>query len=416
MAQDVKILTWNIEQYGGKKASFADIVEAIAKVVVDINPDIFILLEIKTTINLTAKAVVKTLADALYNLSGGNYRVAVISANTGLEFYGFFIKNNANTVPLVPVKKVGGGSVSIIGDENLAYSDVEFRKKDPVGAGVEVLETFPLISPDLDEYEDDEMEIGVPEWPGVRLPALATFWCTNATGARRLLPIAACHFAAAHGTALRQVKTLRYFSPFQGLGPPDPNQNIPTNPLSLTVNLLNGVTFNATLQHYVLTGDFNLNYISPNEQNLYNYIIGTTFPQLGARLYITEGTHLVTYANYNREMKYTLQLAVNDYDNLMLRNNPNTMAPTDAGLAGVRDIPNLIMYRHLKLNESVFYYSELDEKGFYGGIYNEYAVNYALQLSPGGDFVQSPINIQGALVGARLISDHLPVYFTVRLQ
>ena len=415
MAQDVKILTWNIQQYGKTKVTFNDIVNSIAKVVVDANPDIFILLELNTTINSTAKNLMTKMGEALYRLSAGNYRKSVLSPNTGKEFYGFFIKNTANTVPLIPVRKVGGGNVAIIGDGYLDYSEVEFRRQTAAGGNVEVLQQFPLLSPDLERFRPNGSSLGVPDWPGVRLPALGTFWCPNATGNERLLPIAVCHFAAKHWLALRQVQTLKYFSLFQGIGPTDTNGVIATNPVTVDVRVGGGST-PVTVQNYVLTGDFNLNYISDNERDSYNYIVGNAFPNLGANLYITEGTHLVTYANYNRNMKFTLQLAVNDYDNLMLRTNTAVMSNTDAGAAGVRDVPDLIRQRLLKLYQAVDHYNELDKKGFSGGDYSQFAVNFGRQLSRAGGFIESPINIEGSLVGARLISDHLPVYFTVRLQ
>jgi hypothetical protein len=213
--------------------------------------------------------------------------------------------------------------------------------------------------------------------------------------------------------AERQVRSLDTFSLLQGVGPADPSGRVPTTPLSVDASPAGGAT---TVPGYVLTGDFNLNWLDGAERGLYAPATGANWPQLGATLYIQQGTHLTTYGNYSpRTMPNTADLAVNDYDNVLVRNSPAALSPNTVAGPGVRNVPEEIRLRRTKLYQSVDHYAELDKKGFESGQYKSFATDYLNQLGAPGRFMASPINVKGSLVGARLISDHLPVYATLQL-
>ena len=69
MAQTVKILNWNIQNFGetkcGIKHGNEDVVDAIAQTVVKENVDIFVMLERNTTKQATAKSVADCMRKAL---------------------------------------------------------------------------------------------------------------------------------------------------------------------------------------------------------------------------------------------------------------------------------------------------------------------------------------------------------------
>lgn len=415
MAKNVSVLTWNIQNYGKLKASLDDIVTAIAKTVNAYQPDLFVMLEVNTTLNATAEFLLERMAVALFNQSGGKYKVCMRSPNTGVEYYAFFVRDTAVTVPLVPVVTGTTSRAGIIGKDGFAWSSVTFLPAQiTVNQPTLVDGVAPLLSPDFPAYSVRGRSLGIPDWPGVRLPSLGLFWVPGASGASRLLPIVACHFAANHNVAQRQIRNLDTFSIFQGTGPADPSGRVPTTPLKVKVDLGGGAQ-SLPVPGWILTGDFNLNWMDPAEAPLYQPIVGSTYPRLGAAPAVTAGTHLTTYYGYSRTMKNTEDLAVNGYDNHFLRNGPDAMSPAALQSPRVVDVPNAVQNRTLKLWESVEHYAELDKKGFAAGQYKSFAVDFAQQLGYAGSFSGSPINVKGALVGGRLVSDHLPVFASFRL-
>lgn len=416
MAKFISVLTWNIQNYGKLKASLDDVVTAIAKSVNSYQPDIFVMLEVNTTRNATAEYLLERMAVALFKQSGGKYRVCMRSPNTGVEYYAYFLKDSSATVPLVPTVSGTTNRAGIIGKDGFAWNNVLFRPAILNPSQPELVDgVAPLLSPDFPAYSTRGRRLGIPDWPGVRLPSLGMFWVPGATGPSRLLPLVACHFAANHNVAQRQIRNLDTFSLFQGVGPADPTGRVPTTPLKVKVNLGGGAQ-DMPVPGWILTGDFNLNWLNPAEAPLYQPIVGSTYPRLGATPAVAAGTHLTTYYGYSRTMKDTEDLAVNGYDNHFLRNSPAALSPSTLSSAKVLDVPGAVQNRTLRLWESVEHYSELDKKGFAAGQYKTFAVDFANQLGYSGAFAGSPINVKGALVGGRLISDHLPVFASFRLS
>jgi hypothetical protein len=153
MAKNVSILTWNIQNYGKTKAGLDDLVDAIAATVNAYQPDIFVLLEVNTTLNATAEYLLERLARALYRASGGKYRICLRSPNTGVEYYAFFIRDTAVTRPLVPIVTATGGKGGIIGKDGVPWSAVQFRAALITGTTPRLIDgVAPLLSPDFPAY------------------------------------------------------------------------------------------------------------------------------------------------------------------------------------------------------------------------------------------------------------------------
>lgn len=417
MAQTVKVLNWNIQNYGKTKSGFKDIVDGIAETVYAIRPDIFALVELNTTLNSTAGAVAASIAKALYALSLKNgvseYRLCILSSNTGLEYYAFFIRDPTKTIPLHPIDKTVGGHVSTIGGLFYpSFADVEFRKFTYtfVAGKIKISEGACLLYPDVQKVSIFGRPLGLPTWPGTRQPALCMFWCPSASGANKLLPIIVCHFAPNSNLAIQQFQTLRYFSPINGVSPQPLFAGPPSVPLNISYKI-GGATATANVRNYVLTGDFNVNFIDPTQRTGYSSVEGVAYPDLGGVPAIKDGTHLVTPKFFSqRDFKSTAQLPISGFDNFFLRSGPP--APAAVTFAGplTTNIPELIRIRQIKLLDSVSHYAELDQRGFQAGDYKLPLTDYASQL-----LGRTAINLSGSLIGGRIISDHLPVSFTLTL-
>jgi len=414
----VTVVNWNIQNYGPTKSGVhygnRDVVRAIAKVVNDVNADIFVLLEVNTTHVATAQQVCDIMRAELRDQAlnpDTEWRRYVLSPNTGREFYAFFVRDTGMIRPLPIVGPLVGGNVPTIlgGAGQAAVTAAQFDAVPTVNLRAS---HFPLLAPDLQNNHG-----AIPLWPATRRPVLGLFWVPTASAANRLLPIVACHFAARDYLARAQFRNLRFFSLLQALAaapppPPPPNPApAPPNPVLLNVRPTGG---GAYVQHaanyYALLGDFNVDFLAfPGS---YSSIRGTPRPDLGANQFVRDTTHLVTYARYSpRDFHTTPELAINAYDDIFGGSSPAVVGVVGAW-SQVKNIPEQIRTRELELNASVRHYEELDQRGFTSAEYKDMAYDYANQLS--GDWSHL-INLTGSLVGGRLISDHLPVVWDITI-
>jgi hypothetical protein len=417
----VTVVNWNIQNYGptksGQRFGNRDVVRAIAKVVNDVNADIFVLLEVNTTHVATAQQVSDIMraelrAEALN--PDTEWRRYVLSPNTGREFYAFFVRDTGYTRPLPIVGPLVAGAVPTIlgGAGQAAVTAAQF---DAVAVQNLRASHFPLLSPDLHRYVLGH-QFPIPPWPATRRPVLGLFWVPGASAANRLLPIVACHFAADHGLARAQFRNLRYFSLLEALAaapPPPPPPNPvppPPNPVQLNVRPPGGGWVQHAANYYVLLGDFNVDFLAyPGD---YSSIRGTPRPDLGATQFVNDTTHLVTYRRYSpRDFHTTPELAINAYDDIFGGASPAVVGVVGAG-ARVINIPEQIRTRQLQINDSVWHYRELDQRGFDSNEYNELVYDYGRQLAGDPSHI---INLTGSLVGGRLISDHLPVVWDITI-
>jgi hypothetical protein len=414
----VTVVNWNIQNYGPTKSGVhygnRDIVRAIAKVVNDVNADIFVLLEVNTTHVATAQQVSDIMRDELRAEAANpdsEWRRYVLSPNTGREFYAFFVRDPNYTRPLPIVGPLVGGNVpTILGGAGQAT--VAAAQFDAVPTANLRASHFPLLSPDLQNNHG-----AIPPWPATRRPVLGLFWVPGASAANRLLPIVACHFAARDYLARAQFRNLRYFSLLEALAaappPPPPPNPVPPPPNPVQLNIRppgGGGWVQHAANYYVLLGDFNVDFLAfPGS---YSSIRGTPRPDLGATQFVRDTTHLVTYRRYSpRDFHTTPELAINAYDDIFGGASPAVVGVVGAD-AQVKNIPEQIRTRELALKDSVWHYKELDQRGFDSDAYLDVVYDYAGQLA--GDRSHL-INLTGSLVGGRLISDHLPVVWDITI-
>src|SRR5437764_519666 len=165
----VTVVNWNIQNYGPTKSGVhygnRDVVRAIAKVVNDVNADIFVLLEVNTTHVATAQQVCDIMRAELREASlnpDTEWRRYVLSPNTGREFYAFFVRDTGMTRPLPIVGPLVGGNVPTIlgGAGQAAVTAAQFDAVPTVNLRAS---HFPLLSPDL----QDNYGV-IPPWPATR--------------------------------------------------------------------------------------------------------------------------------------------------------------------------------------------------------------------------------------------------------
>lgn len=394
----VRVMNWNIQNFGVLKSRMNDIVLAISEVVVQNNVDIFSVIEINTTKNSDAIYICEVMLLALQEAAArknraGEFKSCILSYNTGLEYYAFFIRDIDSTVPLVCTK--GADSNGIVKDVTAAT----FAPCRDTGVTI----GFPLLKPDT--AKDSYLLRGLPHWPGARLPALGLFSVPGTTNCSELLPIVACHLIPKTASAAGQIDTLRYFHLFNGLA-----NTIPAPaPAQLQVDDGTGAVTAYLADKLVLLGDLNVNCL--------DWPMGAcaSLANLGAVCCIGATTHLVDYHDYRadpRRYKTPASLVTNAYDNIFLLVGPTIAGAVTAANGTVVMTPELVKERKLSLNESVEYYRDLDNRGFDSGEYKSIVVDFAQQLA--GD-PSHYINIPATLLGTRLISDHLPNFADITL-
>jgi hypothetical protein len=410
---NIRIMNWNIQNLGPIKYQLNDVMAAIAKVVVDNNIDIFVAVEINTTksnmantIALALRAALNTYATVSHGLPANSYTTYVLSPNTGLEFYGFFIKNTAVVRPVIIT---GAPPPTQVGDGGTALAACQFAAQavpGPFPGG------FPLMQTDtpLPGHHHNA------HWTATRLPCLGLFEIQGAAAANQYLPIVVCHFAPNNIQAPAQFRVLPGFSLLNLIANP------PAGGFNLNITNSAGVAGPKPISMAVITGDFNIDYPDAS----YNPLTGAAAPaaSLGFAAGLPAGpppppkTHLLTLDEFavRRPGGNVLNLRTVCYDNFFI--GGGFAAGAGAGRRilnpAVIDIPALVRVRNLKLNQSINHYAELDQKGFSGSdreLYKLAGSDYRKQLTV-KEMIMSPIAV---LIGARLISDHLPVIIELQL-
>lgn len=397
----IRLMNWNIQNFGvtksGLKFDNYDVVRAIADVVVYEDVDLFLMLEVNTTDEATARRLATTMLNTLRVREGGNFwQTAVISPNTGKEFYAFFIKDATRIIPLPLDDEILD---RVLGPYN-RIQDATFYNKPSDTAVLD--DTFPLLDPDVREVSFYGRNLNYPAWPATRKPVLGLFAIPGATPGNELLPIVACHFAPDGEQAVHQFNRLFYFSLLNGLAP-----HAWERPVSLQVVFDRPGLRSIRPRYWVVTGDFNVNYNAA----AYEGLVGNNYEELGALPAIVNGT-LTTdktlFMTYNMYKTYrpksTTELSIRPIDNFFVRNDPGHAGSATIRSAHVPDLADGVRTRRLRLQESVDHYLELDQRGFIDNPYSNIVSNFAQQLTNRS----SLINYKGSLVGSRLISDHLP--------
>ncbi|HET7462416.1 MAG TPA: hypothetical protein VFJ82_14280 [Longimicrobium sp.] len=459
----LRIMTWNIRNLGPTKLEHGDIMSAIAKVVVREQPDIFVALEINTRKEATAEAIGAVLQAELQqaeaaraqnnnaqqnnnnnnrqqnNNNNNNAQNAfpqgraawdtyAISPNTGVEFYGFFIRD-ARVVRPMPIT----ANITVLNADNASL----VRNQAFVTFGGPGFCVMPLIRPNL--VKQGQQRSG--RWTGARLPVFGLF---NVAGAQdRYLPILAGHFAANQAQAERQMNLLATFDVVNDICVANSTPARPT---------IDGQA-NQKLSQLIVTGDFNVDfdpadypgrlawkdpggsrteydsdsdddsdwegsYESDNNNNnaaptsskkrrrfYYGGLLhdARSTLSLGLKAVITRKTHLMKPGKLQkREVKSTEALARKCYDNFFVN------AAVTVVDAWVVDVPRQFKDPRdpLQLEDSVEYYADLGKKDLEWSDYDLPGNDVVGQLMTGSGEAVSTL---AALTGAALISDHLPV-------
>jgi len=400
----LKIMNWNIQNLGRNKVlqgDTDDMLTNIAQTVISANVDIFIVLEVNTTDNATAEQIVRTLRMKLRTLAGAanptHYRTYILAPNTGLEFYAFFIKDDTTAIPLT----LTGGVATDVQDLN-ACTFSRFTASTDITNSTDY---FPLIAPELGARDASRHPR---HWTGTRCPCMGLFQVTIGA-APHTLAIFCCHFSAKENQAVDQIRALRNFNLLHSILTPPA--------LNLNIQLPGAAAPAATaIGSAIITGDFNVDYIT----NAAGYAPitnapGLAVPGIGFVPLITNiKTHLITIGNFNdlSRPKYTADLRSYCYDNFFV--SPNIAPSINPGQTDVIDIPMLVRGKVISYRESLEKYAQKNStirtsegarvKGVKGIKPEPYERNAYTSLNK----YSSP-RLRDCLIGARLISDHLPV-------
>lgn len=380
----VSVLNWNIQNFGQTKAGLADVVKAIAQVVVASGADIFVMLEMNTTKMSTAFGLAQTMRLALESESKGLFPTCVLSPNTGLEFYAYFVRDPKKTTPYVltgPTTAAGFLAADTIGAApGIAPAHAQYTLSTAAG----VVGPFPLMTPDLPVLSSYGRQVSpAPVWSGAdkgwRRPTYGQFKIAGAAGSG-LLPIVACHF--------------------------DPDPHVASGQLAMMSHMSVLKPPGGTIPRWMLVGDFNIDVTTEGKY----YAPLTSGPGLGANVWLGANTLMATPAAAEKDrLKQTDKLAVRMIDEMATRGD--IIGSTTV----VTPLADQVTARRLRLCQSVQHYQELDKRGFVSNEtqpYQRLVSDYGHQLA--GD-PSHQINIHAALIGSRLISDHLPVLLTVQV-
>lgn len=400
----IRLMTWNIEKLGRTKIQFDDILSSIGEVVAAMNVDVLIVQEINTTQDMHASVVATILAHELAQAHGrlaqppaiqgtGPFQSWVLSPNTQFEFYGFFFRD---TAVVAPAPATGPAPLPATVRD---LTTLQFTTQN--GAAPQNGH-FPLLRPDLARANQHH----VAPWLGARLPCFALLDVPGAQAANRYLGVLNCHLKPDGVIAPAQIGALPAMSVLNGVAT--------GAPLSLNVN--GGPQ---AINQVAVVGDFNVDHPDPAYQPLTSPAVarstlGFSTSAAGAK------SHLHTLAEYRRARPRggTRGAASHAYDDFFLDGgfthaaNPGANARACLGTQVV-DVVEMIRGRDLLLTHSVDHYAELDKRGFQDSA-NDY-------LHPREDFrgqlldVGRTVSVYSALLGTRLISDHLPVVVQLQL-
>jgi hypothetical protein len=408
----IKIVSWSFQEYGplmsGLMHGNEDLVSAIATVVVDFEADLFVLLNLASAKGGTAKQVSAAMAAALQAASvkkgkTGEFKSWVLSANIGVDYYAFFVRDSAVTTP-IPVTGTTAKPDTppkILGQDGDAITDAIFTTSNAEG---ELAHAFPYLSPDLPIVASDGSSTGIPKWTGDQRPALGLFSVHGASTSNQLLPLIVCSFSADQAIAVGQIRTLPNFSLLKNLGPNPPAPAPALTPVSLQiVPIGGGAAKKEETSYYSLTGDFNVDYrIEPE-------LFAPLTSDLGAAHGMDFKTLLVTINDFDPSVyDSTSSLAIKAFDNFFTRASAAAATPVAGQNPKTVDIPSEVSKRQIELKASVQYYAQLDSVGVPPpDIYSCLMMEFGRQLAA---VPPKDLDVENALIGARLISAHLPIY------
>lgn len=283
---NIRIMNWNVEKLSGNKTAIPGMVNNIARVIVDSQADIVLILELTSGTGPAALALVAAAANGLAAAAGlahaNDYLGWFVSYPTGGDIYGVLIKNLNVVRPIRVVPAVGyptGADNNPLG--NLDRNQFATWPGPFIGGGA-VANAYPVAIPAMrpqlpltDIYSSlprprnaqrrarfagrSLANGGYALGRGFRMPCLAMFEILNNAGnATYVVPILACHLGAVRGGAnrlargqIRQYKDIHISQKFQ-------NPPALAMPFNSYINLNNAAV---PIRELAITGDFNVDFL-----------------------------------------------------------------------------------------------------------------------------------------------------------
>lgn len=268
MAQTIKIMNWNIEQLGEARSSEDDRIKRIANLVNKYQPDIFSLIELKTTNGDTAIKIADKILKKLKNTTGNKPYNYILSYQNLLETYCYFYKSES-VVPICIQSGISGVLTpkDLLDNKNM-FGEVDelCTTKDNNTGGFK--DYFPLI-----EYDDRE-------YKNMRPPCAGFF---RVRSSDKLFSLLAWHNAAGSlkGSDEKPKKEMKNLAGTDFI-----------DDCEITINLKGK---NTGFDKIIISGDFNVDYLSTGRSQYY-----TDFDKFETVLTQTnEKTHLKKYDPIN---------------------------------------------------------------------------------------------------------------------
>jgi hypothetical protein len=464
---NIRIMNWNIEQLSYDKIRVPGMAEAIARVISGSNVDIAVLLEVKTVQSL---AICSFIVAALNNSTPAPPQpyYYLLSNETGGELYGFIVRDVSLIRPL-NFQPSPHAEDDPDGDGSQDRPVMDLRKfllrtwpvAFPAAAPTPLPATrrkIPLVdlfaTPDnprpgkrakISFPGQSSARVGYSLGRGFRLPCLALFGIRGAN-ANYLIPLVCCHYAAVrsgrNALAQTQVEDLYMLHIAQLFKTSSEAGYLDTDLVANTGYLV---------QNLILTGDFNIDFlkndatgtdlqqknrralksITPTQQQGGSttpaaaagnppagpapYVPFTDFPDPPAKKDLSDqslrvactadGTHL---KHYDASLNPLTTAALRDaaFDNFLYGGSQVTnTTPSTGDSAQIVDLPGNIRQAggvgappQIEVSGPQVYY---DTKGVRDA---DLAPNLA-----GASGVAPALTIDDKWIGARLVSDHLPV-------
>jgi hypothetical protein len=291
MPVNVRIMNWNIQQLSWNKIQIPGMAEALAEVVVANNVDVLILIEV---MKVNAEAIMNRLTTDI-NLrvgAGGNY-YWILSRPTGGEHYGFVIRN-VNVIRPLGSTPNAAAPVQTDGTQNRPFTDLRAQHfttwpapfPAPVPAAVPPRPRFGLVDAFAQPRRPRAAKKSrFPGQPlayggyslgrGSRLACLAPLMVQGPAGQVTLLPFLVCHYAAVRGgrnfLGQQQVAQLHLLHLPQLFSFTDIYAPAPPAPKRGYLEVDNAAV---SVENIVFTGDFNIDFKENSSNPLAPFLAG----------------------------------------------------------------------------------------------------------------------------------------------